>query len=130
MAGEPIGGPLSPERALGSFVLEEGLTIELVAAEPVVVDPVAITFDEQGRMFVIEYRDYPDGPAEGNPPLSRIRMLEDLDGDGRQDVGHVFAEGMSFAQGLMAWKGGLLVTADASVVFMKDTDGDHRADRI
>src|SRR5437867_4320302 len=77
------GDGLSPADALTTFRLAEGLRIELVAAEPEVVDPVAIAFDENGRMFVVEMRDYPNGPGEGNPFLSRVKLLEDKDGDGR-----------------------------------------------
>lgn len=119
---------MSPEETLKTLQLPAGLVAEIVAAEPLVTDPVAITFDDQGRLFVVEYRDYPDGPPEGQPPLSRIKMLEDTDGDGRMDKMHIFAENLSFAQGILAWNGGLLVTKAPEVLFMKDTDGDHRAD--
>lgn len=121
-------GPLAPPDTLKHFELPDGLAIELVAAEPLVVDPVAISFDEQGQMFVVEYRDYPNGPGEGKPPLSRIKLLVDTDGDGRMDQSHVFAEGLSFAQGVLAWRGGAIVTAAPDVLFLKDTDGDHKAD--
>ena len=57
--------------------------IEIAACEPEVVDPVTVRFDEAGRMWVAEYRDYPNGPAPGAKPLSRIKLLEDKDGDGR-----------------------------------------------
>lgn len=120
--------PTPPEKAAETFRLPEGLTLELVASEPLVVDPVAISFDQFGRMFVAEYRDYPLGPGEGKPPLSRIRLLEDTDGDGRMDVGHTFVDELSFAQGVLAWRGGVLVTAAPNVWFFRDTDGDHRAD--
>lgn len=128
-AEPPKQQALTPQETLASFRLPEGLEIELVASEPLVTDPVAISFDEQGRLFVVEYRDYPVGPPEGQPPLSRIRLLEDTDGDGQMDKSHIFAEQLSFAQGIMAWNGGLLVTKAPEVVFMKDTDGDNKADQ-
>ncbi|MBI2477229.1 MAG: dehydrogenase, partial [Planctomycetia bacterium] len=105
------------------------LRIELVAAEPLVMDPVAIAFDQRGRMFVVEYGDYPTGPAkEGEPPLSRVVLLEDTDHDGRVDVRHVFADHLTFAHSLMPYKEGLLVGAQTEILFLQDTDGDHKAD--
>src|SRR5689334_19515010 len=74
-------GFLTPEQALASFKLEPGLRIELVAAEPLVVNPVAIAFDERGRLFVAENRGYPTGPGRGQPPAGMIALLEDRDGD-------------------------------------------------
>ena len=127
-ADPPSQAPRSVTETLASFRLPEGLVIEAVAAEPLTADPVAITFDETGRMYAVEYADYPNGPGEGKPPLSRIRWFEDLDGDGIMDRSHVFADGLSFAQGLLAWKGGLLVTNAPDVLFLKDTDGDGKAD--
>ncbi|MCA9133884.1 MAG: HEAT repeat domain-containing protein, partial [Planctomycetales bacterium] len=125
----PIEPAKSPEEALKSFQIEPGMRIELVAAEPLVFDPVALTFDEHGHMFVAEYRDYPIGPeVEGDPPLSRVVKLLDTNGDGRMDERHVFADHVFFANSLMAWKGGLLVASQTSIVFFKDTDGDHQAD--
>lgn len=121
-------GPLAPADALKSFQLPEGLVMELVAAEPLVIDPVAISFDSQGRMYAVEYRDYPDGPPEGEPPLSRIKLLEDTEGDGRMDKAVVFADQLAFAQGVMAFRDGVLVTAAPEVFFLRDTNGDGKAD--
>ncbi|HUG93206.1 MAG TPA: PVC-type heme-binding CxxCH protein [Planctomycetaceae bacterium] len=120
--------PTSPEDALRHFELHPELRIELVAAEPDVVDPVAIRFDEDGRMWVVEMRDYPDGPAAGQPPLSRIRVLEDADGDGRYESSRVFADGLLFATGVQPWRGGVIVTFAGEVAYLKDTDGDGTAD--
>lgn len=128
LAARGSAGPLAPAAAIGTFRLPVDLLIELVAAEPDVVDPVAISFDERGRLYVAEYRDYPNGPAPGQPPLSRVRLLEDADCDGRFERATVFADGLSFAQGVMALDGGILVTAAPQVLFLKDTDGDGRAD--
>jgi putative membrane-bound dehydrogenase-like protein len=122
--------PVPAEQAVKAFQLSKGLTIELVASEPLVTDPVAITFDARGRLYVAEYRDYPNGPGEGKPPTSRIRLLEDTDGDGRMDRVRTFADNLNFAQGLMAYRGGLLVTSQNQIMYLKDTDGDDRADRI
>src|SRR4051812_26576178 len=120
--------PLSPDQALSSFQLEPGLRIELVASEPLVVSPVAMTFDERGRLYVVENRGYPTGPAPGQPPAGVIALLEDIDGDGRYEKRTVFADGLTFPNGIMPWRGGFLVTCAPDIIFLKDTDGDGRAD--
>src|SRR6187455_3375817 len=88
-------GPLSPEAALASFELEPEYRIELAAAEPLIRDPVAIAFDERGRMYVVENRGYP-GPLEGSPqPAARegvIALLEDTNRDGLFDKRTDFAQ--------------------------------------
>jgi putative membrane-bound dehydrogenase-like protein len=120
--------PRTPTQTLESFQIEPGFEIELFAAEPLVMDPVAITFDQQGRMFVVEYGDYPIGPPEGEKPLSRIVCLEDTDRDGKADRRQVFADDLDFAHSLMAFRGGLLVGAKTKILFLKDSNGDNVAD--
>jgi putative membrane-bound dehydrogenase-like protein len=131
-AAEPTtpgpASPLSPDDSLKHLVVADGLKVELVAAEPEVIDPVALRFDEDGRLWVVEMRDYPHPPEEGQPPKSRIRLLEDRDGDGRYETSTVFADELLFATGLQPWKGGVIVTISGKIVYMKDTDGDGRAD--
>jgi putative membrane-bound dehydrogenase-like protein len=119
---------LAPQEALRHFQLDAGLRIELAAAEPQVVDPVSVRFDEHGRMWVVEMRDYPHGPAEGQSPQSRIRVLEDREGDGYYETASTFADKLLFATGVQPWKGGAIVTLAGRVAYMKDTDGDGRAD--
>ncbi len=104
------------------------MTIELVAAEPTIESPVAMAFDERGRLYVAENRGYPTGPGEGQPPAGRIALLEDADGDGRFEKRTDFATGLTFPNGVMPWKGGLIVTCAPDVLYLKDTDGDGRAD--
>src|SRR6185436_11020323 len=98
-----VKSPLTAEQSLEAFQLEAGLRIEIVAAEPQTIDPVAIAFDETGRLFVAENRGYPTGPGEGKPPEGVIAMLEDTDGDGRFDKRTVFADGLTFPNGIMCW---------------------------
>jgi putative membrane-bound dehydrogenase-like protein len=127
-ADDPRGGPLSPEEAARSFRIEPGLRLELVAAEPLIVSPVAMAFDERGRLFVAEDRGYPTGPGEGKPPVGRIALLTDSDGDGRMDRRAEFAEGLTFPNGVLPWDGGLIVTCAPEILFLRDVDGDGRAD--
>ena len=122
----PVGqaAPLSPVEELATFEFADPqLTAELVAAEPDIVSPVSMAWDARGRLFVAEMPDYPVGPASG-----RIRMLEDTDGDGRYESSKVFAEGLAYPTGVLPWSGGLWVTAAPDLIFLKDLDGDGKAD--
>lgn len=121
-------GPLSPADSLAHLQVEPGLAVELVACEPEVIDPIAIRFDEDGRLWVVEMRDYPHGPPEGKPPLSQIRVLTDNDNDGRYETSRLFADELLFPTGLQPWRGGVFVTLAETVLYLKDTDGDGRAD--
>jgi len=134
--------PLAPKGALKQFVVHPGLRVELVACEPQVVDPVAIAFDEDGRLWVVEMRDYPNGPKRppgapdgtprpaGSPPagMSRIRVLEDRNRDGFFETARTFADKLLFATGLQPWRGGVIVTLAGEVAYFKDTTGDGTAD--
>jgi putative membrane-bound dehydrogenase-like protein len=122
-------GPLSPEQEHKTFHLDAGLKLHLVASEPQVESPVAMAFDEDGRLFVVEMRDYPNGPPPGQPGEGRIRLLEDRDGDGHYETSSVFADRLLFANGLLPWKGGLIVTAAPHILYLKDTNGDGKADQ-
>ena len=120
--------PLTPEESLKRFQIDPDCRIELVAAEPDVSAPVAIAFDEKGQLWVVEMHDYPNGPAPGEPGKSRIRVLTDEDGDGKYSNPIVFVDGLLFANGLMHWDGGVLVTTDGQLIYFKDTDNDRKAD--
>ena len=116
--------PFSPQQEQKTFQLPPGFRIELAAAEPEVIDPVAMTFDEQGRMYVIEMSDYPLNPK----PLGRIKLLEDRDGDGRYEHATVFADGLHLPDGVMRWRNGILVACAPDILYLEDTNGDGRAD--
>lgn len=117
------------KKAMDSFQIEPGMRIDLIAAEPLVIDPVAMAFDEDRQMYVIEDRGYPD-PAEGGTPtrLGRVTLLKDTNGDGKYDKRTEFAEGLTYPNGVLPWKGGVFVTCSPDVFYMKDTDGDGIAD--
>lgn len=124
----PLTGPLAPDVAPKSLRVAPGVRFELVASEPLVVSPVACAFDERGRLFVVEDRGYPTGPGEGKPPVGRVALLEDRDGDGRMDHRTEFAEGLTYPNGVLPWNGGLIVTCAPDVFWLKDNDGDGKAD--
>jgi putative membrane-bound dehydrogenase-like protein len=119
--------PLTPEEALKSFQLNDDFNIEIFAAEPFVVDPVDLTFDEDGNAFAVEMPDYPYKPEPGKG-RGKIKMLLDTNGDGRVDKATVFADSIAEATSILPWKGGLLVAAAPNIWFMKDTTGDYQAD--
>ncbi|MDF1823924.1 MAG: DUF1080 domain-containing protein [Verrucomicrobiales bacterium] len=123
----PRALPLSPGESLAAWELDGEFEIQLVAAEPLTCDPVDIVWDDQGRLFVAEMGDYPL-PADDAPFLSRIRHLIDHDGDGRMDEAITWADELDHVQGLLPMKGGLLATTRSAILFLKDTNGDLRAD--
>ena len=89
-------GALNPDEALKTIRVPEGYAVDLVAAEPLVLDPVAFDWDTQGRLWVVEMADYPLGLGDGNAAGGRVRMLEDRDRDGTMDHSTLFAEGLNF----------------------------------
>jgi putative membrane-bound dehydrogenase-like protein len=123
-------GPLSPREEQVTFRLAKGFEIDLVAAEPDVIDPVAMAFDEEGRIFIAEMRGYPNGGvATGHITSGRIKVLEDHDGDGVYETSRVYADGLRFPTGVLPWRGGLLAANAPDVLYLEDTNGDGKADR-
>ncbi|MBI1348917.1 c-type cytochrome [bacterium] len=142
-AAEPVPPPplqmapaTEPSEAAATIQLQDGFRAELIAAEPLVTDPVDIAYDENGLAYVCEMTDYPyadaadDRPWEEQPsaPIGRVRVLQDTNGDGIYDRSFLFAEGLSWPAGIACWKGGVYVAATPDLLYLKDTDGDHRAD--
>ena len=129
--GEP-SPPLSPEAALESFALADPqLHMELVAAEPLVQDPVAITFDAAGRLWVVEMLGFMqdiDGSGEEDP-VGRVSVLFDDDGDGRMDRRTVFLDSLVMPRAVGLVDGGVLVAENIPLWFAEDLDGDFVADR-
>ena len=125
----------SPDESMRMMDLQPGFRIELVAAEPLVQDPIAFAFDERNRLWVLEWpsynwplRDLLPGIENQPTPSSRLVILRDTNGDGRMDTRTVFAE-MDWPRGIQLVDGGVLVFALPEVVFLRDTDGDDKADR-
>ncbi len=128
-ACRPAPKPPTPapehQKALDQFQVMEGFRIELVAAEPLVTDPVAMEIDERGQLFVVEMPGYPLDLSRSG----RIKLLTDTNGDGYPDKSQVWADSLTLPTGLMRWRNGLLVTDAPDVLYLEDTDGDGRADR-
>src|SRR5262249_34999776 len=106
--------PVAARDALNTFQLRKGFRLELVAAEPLVIDPIALAFDEDGRLFVVEMNDYPE---RGEERLGRIKRLEDTDGDGRFDKATVFAKGLRWPAAIFCYGGGGLVGSTPDLLF-------------
>lgn len=122
--------PLSPDESLKAIVVRPGMQVELVAAEPLVVDPVAFDWGPDGRLWVVEMRDYPNGMDGRGEPGGRVKMLEDTDQDGKYDRATVFLDKLPFPTGVKVWRDGILISAAPDVLFAKDTDQDGKADQV
>jgi len=126
----PPPAPLSPEEEMKTFKVEKGFHIELVASEPMIESPVAMSFDEQGRLYVVEMRGYMhdlEGAGE-KEPTGRVSLLEDTDGDGRMDKATPFLDNLVMPRAVLAVNGGALIAVPPNLYFCKDTDGDGKAD--
>ncbi|RCS46137.1 dehydrogenase [Bremerella cremea] len=121
------GPPLSPPEAIQKMDVPAGFSVELVASEPDILNPVAMTFDEQGRIWVTESFEYPR--HEPGPGRDRIKVLEDTDQDGAIDKVTIFAEGLNIPSGIAVGYGGVWVANAPDILFLQDTDGDLKADK-
>jgi putative membrane-bound dehydrogenase-like protein len=122
----PPNPALSPEEALAAMTVPEGFTVELVASEPDLVNPVAMTFDEKGRIWVTESLEYPR--REPGPGRDRVKIFEDTNGDGTADSVRVFAEGLNIPSGIAVGHGGVWVANAPDILFYPDRDRDGVAD--
>ncbi len=117
----------TPEEAARSMTVPAGFRVEVVASEPAIVNPVAMTFDEKGRIWITESLEYPRLGA--GPGRDRVKVLEDTDGDGKFEKVQVFAEGLNIPSGIAVGHGGVWVANSPDLLFLQDTDGDGKADR-
>ncbi len=119
--------PLSPEESMKLIQVPVGFELELFASEPMIINPMAMAWDERGRLFVIETTDYPNEVRKegGN---DKIKILEDTNGDGKADKVTIFADNLNIPTSIMAVNGGMLISMAPDFVFLKDTDGDDVAD--
>jgi putative membrane-bound dehydrogenase-like protein len=119
--------PLTPEQSMKLIQVPVGFELELFASEPMIINPMAMAWDERGRLFVIETTDYPNEVrTEGGS--DKIKILEDTDGDGKADKVTIFADNLNIPTSLTMTNGGVLISMAPDFIFLKDTDGDDKAD--
>jgi putative membrane-bound dehydrogenase-like protein len=129
--GFPRVPPTPPDRAESTFEVQHDFRMELIAAEPLVASPVDLAYDEDGRAYVVEMRDYPFPEEKNAAPTDfpgTVRLIEDTDGDGRFDRHTIFADQLAWPTSVCCYKGGVFVAAAPEIWYFKDTDGDRKAD--
>ena len=107
--------PKSPQESLKAIKVRPGFKVELVASEPLVVDPIAFDWSADGKLWVVEMRDYPLG-VDGKPG-GQVKSLEDVDGDGVYDRASVLLDGLKYPSGIMAWRDGVIVAAAPDILY-------------
>jgi putative membrane-bound dehydrogenase-like protein len=120
--------PFSVKGAMERIQVPADCRLEIFAAEPDIAKPIAFAWDERGRLWVAETRDYPHGLAPSGEGRDSIKICEDTDGDGKADKFTVFADKLNIPTGLVLVNGGVVVAQAPRFLFLKDTDGDDRAD--
>jgi putative membrane-bound dehydrogenase-like protein len=129
--GFPRVPPTPPEKAEATFEVLHGFRMKLIAAEPLVASPVDLAYDEDGRAYVVEMRDYPFPEEKNAAPTvfpGTVRLLEDVDGDGKFDRATIFADQLAWPTSVCCYRGGVFVAAAPDIWYFKDTDGDRKAD--
>lgn len=121
--------PKEPKEAVESIQTRPGFHVELVASEPLVRDPIAITFDENGLMYVVEFPEYNHTHADWElKEHGRVRVLKDADSDGRYENSNIFADNLPSPTGVICYDGGVFIAAAPDLLYCKDTTEDGRAD--
>ncbi|HEU0009393.1 MAG TPA: PVC-type heme-binding CxxCH protein, partial [Verrucomicrobiae bacterium] len=118
---QPPNPPYSPLEALSKFTVPGGFKVELVACEPDIVNPIAMTFDDRGRIWITESIEYPRKPAGAG--RDRVKILEDTDRDGRADKVSIFADGLNIPTGVAIGYGGVWVLNAPDLLFLREKDG-------
>jgi putative membrane-bound dehydrogenase-like protein len=120
--------PKKPDEAVKTFQTPKGFHMDLIAREPLLTSPVAITYDENGNMYVAEMVDFPFPEKAAGKPNGRVRFLQDKDGDGKFDTSSIFVDGIPSPSSIACWKGGVFVAMLGEIWYFKDTKGDGKAD--
>jgi putative membrane-bound dehydrogenase-like protein len=142
----PVGGPSRAEKAIAAFQMQPGFKAGVVVTEPLINKPIAVQWDERGRMWIAETPEYPNGRRpltaeswrEGGvlvpgsydrPAQDKISVLVDTDGDGKADQKQLFHEGLELITGFCHYKDGIIVVCQPHIVWLRDTNGDGKADK-
>ncbi len=120
--------PFSVKGSVERTQVPADMHLELFAAEPQISKPIAFAWDERGRLWVAETRDYPHGVTNDGSGHDTIKICEDTNGDGKADKFTVFADKLNLPTSLVFANGGVIVSQPPRFIFLKDTNGDDRAD--
>jgi putative membrane-bound dehydrogenase-like protein len=123
---QPPNPPRSAAEAARAMTVPPGFLVEVVASEPDIVNPVAMTFDERGRIWITESVEYPR--RSSGRGRDRVKVMEDTDGDGKADRFSVFADGLNIPSGIAVGHGGIWVANSPDILFLQDRDGDGKVD--
>src|SRR6516165_4675795 len=124
----PYIPPKSPAESLKTFRLHAGFQIELAASEPHLASPVALDFDEDGRLYIAEFLEFNQRDSKQQHGRGRIRLLEDTKGNGVYDRSTIFLDNLDSPTAVCCFDGGVFVGAAPDILYAKDTDGDGKAD--
>jgi putative membrane-bound dehydrogenase-like protein len=117
-----------PEASRRSIRTRPGFEVELVAAEPLVQDPIVVAWGPDGKLWVVEMGDYPLGTDGKGAPGGRIKFLESTHNDGKYDKATLFLDGLHYPTGVLPWRKGVIITCAPEIFYAEDTDGDGKAD--
>src|ERR1041385_7963316 len=120
--------PLSPTNELKTFHLPPGFEIQLVASEPEIGKPMNLAFDEKGRLWITQSREYPYAAPLDKPARDKIMVLSDFDANGRAKKITSFAEGFNIPIGLLPYKNGVIAFSIPNIYYFQDTNADGKAD--
>ncbi|MCF7784897.1 MAG: c-type cytochrome [Prosthecobacter sp.] len=120
--------PMSVKASMERTQVPADCELKLFASEPDIAKPIAFAWDERGRCWVVETRDYPHGVTDSGEGQDSIKICEDTDGDGKADKFTVFADKLNLPTGIVFARGGIIVSQPPKFIFLKDTDGDDKAD--
>ena len=123
-----VQSSLNPQESMSLMQVPVDFELKLFASEPMVINPIYINWDERGRLWVIETVDYPNEIREDDQADDRIKILEDTDGDGKADKSTIFADKLNIPTSFTFVNGGIMVSSAPSFIFLKDTNGDDKAD--
>lgn len=120
---------LNPQESMDLMQVPVDFEVKLFAAEPDITNPIAMSWDERGRLWIVESVDYPNTFVETDGAANdRIKILEDTDGDGMADKFTIFADSLNIPSSIVFANGGVIISMAPHMVFLKDTDGDDKAD--
>ncbi|MFN7563183.1 MAG: PVC-type heme-binding CxxCH protein [Prosthecobacter sp.] len=121
--------PFSPKGSMERTQVPADCELKLFASEPDIAKPIAFAWDERGRCWVVETRDYPHGVSENHEGQDSVKICEDTDGDGKADKFTVFADKLNLPTGIVFARKGIIVAAPPQFIYLEDTNGDDKADK-